>query len=675
MSKWSTYEDMRSIHRDKGGEDGQLRLYLPRKEFSDAVDSTFIEAASREFTNKMKNPSDEAVQGFMDHVHDVFGPQGISRLHGFFGGSSGSQGSKPAGSADVPACDGEPAGESNGEPDVEEEGPSRPPNRAPPRRMKRDSGRVELSDSDVLEADPPPVQKKRKWNFAESLGTLSSTAANKVTEHEKAVKQRLEAGTKLMLEHKKPPADMAGDNLAAKADRIALAMKIDAVERFQCISQLWLKEDPGQAEKSKEAGEEKPAIALAAEEERNEKDKKSKDDEETKETDKKSKVEEEENEERLQAAIADASMNHSIAHPHHLRSRLWLVKWVEALMQVKSQDEVNNAKIKWQRLEKAVGQLATSHKQALKSLEKHKPFGTSAKKRKRTAGEKGEGDEAAKVAKAAPGHVFFNLDQSKLLPVPVLECEAGLPSDFDFSQPASIGATELVDNYFKIPLVQQVMAGFGARYRKLNGYQDSGNVSLTFLTKQGKEEAEAFFYTLLKACPEPMDMKPVSAAYNSTTWLLGYKPQHVFDFAIAPNAASFFKLTFEGATEMWLVNVASLVKALTAAKVADAESLTKCGYKGVVHRLETMSQEDYDSWSSHGLEIFYFHAKKKTLVYVPCGWFITERVGAAQLNYAIRKSLFWDIPDAKTCYSFVKDLNDASGHAPGKQAAVLGMFA
>ena len=159
------------------------------------------------------------------------------------------------------------------------------------------------------------------------------------------------------------------------------------------------------------------------------------------------------------------------------------------------------------------------------------------------------------------------------------------------------------------------------------------------LTKQGKEEAEAFFYTLLKACPEPMDMKPVSAAYNSTTWLLGYKPQHVFDFAIAPNAASFFKLTFEGATDMWLVNVASLVKALTAAKVADAESLTKCGYKGVAHRLETMTQEDYDSWSSHGLEIFYFHAKKKSLVYVPCGWFITERVGAAQLNYLAQDRL------------------------------------
>ena len=63
-----------------------------------------------------------------------------------------------------------------------------------------------------------------------------------------------------------------------------------------------------------------------------------------------------------------------------------------------------------------------------------------------------------------------------------------------------------------------------------------------------------------------------------------------------------------------------------------------------------------------------------SIVCVPCGWVLMEKVGAAQLHYSIRKSLFWDTPATKACYSDLEDLRDASGLSPGKTATVLSLF-
>ena len=45
--RWSEYKDMRSIGTAPFGENGQLRLFLPKKTFTDKVDSTFIEGGAQ----------------------------------------------------------------------------------------------------------------------------------------------------------------------------------------------------------------------------------------------------------------------------------------------------------------------------------------------------------------------------------------------------------------------------------------------------------------------------------------------------------------------------------------------------------------------------------------------------------------------------------------------------
>ena len=48
-NKWSECEDMRSVRSDNLGDNGQFRLWLPKKTFSDTADSVFIEGGAKQF--------------------------------------------------------------------------------------------------------------------------------------------------------------------------------------------------------------------------------------------------------------------------------------------------------------------------------------------------------------------------------------------------------------------------------------------------------------------------------------------------------------------------------------------------------------------------------------------------------------------------------------------------
>ena len=87
-NKLTDYEDMRSVHRGNLGGNGQLRLFLPNKTFADNVDTTFIEGGAKQFGGKVKDPTDQALEGVISHVHHLFGEHGINRSDAFFGASA-----------------------------------------------------------------------------------------------------------------------------------------------------------------------------------------------------------------------------------------------------------------------------------------------------------------------------------------------------------------------------------------------------------------------------------------------------------------------------------------------------------------------------------------------------------------------------------------------------------
>ena len=165
----------------------------------------------------------------------------------------------------------------------------------------------------------------------------------------------------------------------------------------------------------------------------------------------------------------------------------------------------------WRRLECALSSLISSFKGAntsyKKFMDKKESDRTKAENKKKEALDKQKlsqqkqdlDNRARKLATsgiALPG--FFSLERSLFAALP----EKPFDKDFDTSQACTfspVSMKEILEEYLTKPIVQQVLTGFGGRYKKLEGYKEEGKVSSTLMVKQGKEDTEAFFSKLVKA--------------------------------------------------------------------------------------------------------------------------------------------------------------------------------
>ena len=349
----------------------------------------------------------------------------------------------------------------------------------------------------------------------------------------------------------------------------------------------------------------------------------------------------------LTAALTTSALAHNIRKTAYMRTCPVLERYLETCLAVDTEDRLDRFKLIWRRLFECVDQMSKAFKDAVVNLEKCcKSLDVQKEKEAAKSKVKAEKEEAsrqkidlgaraAKLAKQKEQHEeipFFTLPRESFDAFPVVAVAAtdgSLPRDMDLDSPAVITCS--LDAWVTQPVMQQVLASWGTRYKRIPTFLSENKVSATLAVKQGKEVAETFFEALCKNIQEKaVDMTTLSASWNSTSWLWGYSG--VYDHVgTAPNCGALFRMVALGEVHTYVVDVKTLVAAFEAL----GEEVN--GILGLASHVKNMKEARLAALKEKGAKIYYVHLKKDMLAFVPTGWFVMERaVGTCALIYGVR---------------------------------------
>ena len=272
----------------------------------------------------------------------------------------------------------------------------------------------------------------------------------------------------------------------------------------------------------------------------------------------------------------------------------------------------------------------------------------------------------ATAKSAAEVHPLFKVDPSEFLPFASVDCPtACLPVGWNAEVPSLITTKQLLDSWLTSPIMQTVLTGFGGRYKKQQSYAEEKKTTSTLSVKQGKEETEQFFTSLMKNIDSLMvNLTTVSASWNSTSWLWGYSPEYT-GIGFSPNSAGVFRCIVLGEVETWAIDVRSFVAASKQLnqEITDAEALSTA--------VKNLTAEQVKVLEGKGAKIYFHLLKKEELIYVPVGWAVAEKARQCTVLYGVRKSVFFASTGVADSYKTAKDLLAASGASVSKMDAVL----
>ena len=386
-------------------------------------------------------------------------------------------------------------------------------------------------------------------------------------------------------------------------------------------------------------------------------------------------------------ALRLATKSHGIGYPQHLRSDGWVMAFQEQILDMSDEAASEKGRLMFRRYTFAVGQLLASIKGAaitlkthLKKLdsEKEKAVKKEADAASRTlllSQKENLNARAQKITKAiATFPSFFSIECTKFDEVQKLTVgsDGGLDKNFTVAQPCIIagGSGSVMDQYLTQVKMQQVLTSWGGRYKKLGGFKDSGHVANTLCVKQGKEETESFFATLLGKMKDPIDLSIVSPTWNTTSWLWGYKPKEYYNVGFTPQGTGLFKIYVMGCVHVWLLDLLSLTKACAdineGDQVKDHDSLMKY--------IAELSVDKLQELKSKGAKVVYHKTSAEDMMYIPAGQILVEKSSEDSLIYGMRKSFLFNDPSGQQSFSKVVDLKKASGQSAAKMKQVLGLF-
>lgn len=97
-----------------------------------------------------------------------------------------------------------------------------------------------------------------------------------------------------------------------------------------------------------------------------------------------------------------------------------------------------------------------------------------------------------------------------------------IPHDADLDSPLLMRGSIVVRDYFSGKKIAAVLTSYGPRYKKEARYESEHKATQPFNSKQGKEETEAVFATLVQHFKgKSMCLADLSSSWNITSWLFG----------------------------------------------------------------------------------------------------------------------------------------------------------
>lgn len=347
------------------------------------------------------------------------------------------------------------------------------------------------------------------------------------------------------------------------------------------------------------------------------------------------------------SSITDDEVNVSVKG--HFRSRASMQEFLSSLLSASDETMLERKRLAWTRMQRCITEWEQNIKKATADLARHVNLTNTAMERERKKAKEREeklvvaaqkedlkkraaamAAEASAAASEVPS--VFQLPPDKTWTAMKRFAGEATPTMGDFDKPFVITKSKRVQQWMADSVMAQVLAAFGGRYKK---QLKDGKVSMPLLPKQGKEVTESFFKNLLESWSvSVVDIGAVSASWMQSSWLFGWEPMHT-SLSVSPNSAACLRILWFGELEVTCVSLTGAMKYLRDMGTAPANLDALRG------TLSQWSAGDVAAAQGAGVAIYHGQFGKEDLCYVPCGWFLMERVKAGStLLYGVRKSLF-----------------------------------
>ena len=161
-----------------------------------------------------------------------------------------------------------------------------------------------------------------------------------------------------------------------------------------------------------------------------------------------------------------------------------------------------------------------------------------------------------------------------------------------------------------------------------------------------------------------IDMKSISPAWGSTSWMYGFGSGFC-DYAFTPSSAGLFRMLSMGELSVTCFNSEKLFTP-AAQQALDTSSLKKFQKSFAAASKEVLTQAD--------LQMYSITLTKGQVMFVPPGWFVIESWKKGPLLFGVRKSLFIDLPSSKVSFAKCIAMCAADGKDVTKMKEILAKF-
>ena len=270
-----------------------------------------------------------------------------------------------------------------------------------------------------------------------------------------------------------------------------------------------------------------------------------------------------------------------------------------------------------------------------------------------------------------------------LPPVPsIFEMFAGLATDKTISPILQLQFADLTDAHWNAPFLvkdasdcacvtqwlaqpaaQKQMAAWPAKYKKSDVYKSTyGKTTIIDdSTKELMERTEHLFQQLM-ATAKVLDISSVSTNWSKASHCWGFEIGS-FRLTPTPSCAGMLRYMCMGEITVYLFDLSKVKKNW------NTESMNRFKYWLEEGELTPeILKETLPEMQSVSLA-------KGSLFYVPCGWFLVEKVDQGPLRFGLRKSIFIATESRKESYVAAKELLAKDGNQVENMEKLLALFA
>jgi hypothetical protein len=373
----------------------------------------------------------------------------------------------------------------------------------------------------------------------------------------------------------------------------------------------------------------------------------------------------------------------NISTPAHFKHKVYMDGVLQGFMDITSEGVLTKQKLIWVRMTKCLAEMESNLKKNTNELAKHvtllKAAHDKSMKRNIDAQEKEvlnkqmadlkERASNLKHGKTSPVlQAVFQLKPEDCIAIELIDA-AAFAVDMNIDMPLKLINSKHVIDWLANPVMQQVMAAFGGKYKKTKGFDVDRKTNTPLAAKTGGEQTEAMFKEILRAMSgKLMDISVVSTSWGTTSWTIGLDPTYR-NISMCPNSSALLRVMSLGDVEVYAVGLLALKKGIASINrtFSNMEELTKL-----------LSELSSTVWSEmvdkHKMPIYHAIFAKEELMYLPAGWVLMERCRSGPLVYGVRKSIFLQSPAAKDNYCFAKEMLAAAGTNTRKMDMVSDAF-